>query len=188
MLVWAQFPGLFCFCFFFFLLFISTCLINCIVSSMSMMSGLYFKIRYTWYQCLWQTSGLYIQIVYLVDVFNMQVRPREIYWIQKLNLAVWVLNCIVACAPHLRKVQMNSETQWSISAAASSPNPSHSLMIQRGHELEGSETTIKVERALFQPWVIKENTYFRTSWQSLGFLFLLEPQCSLQFLCTQILD
>ena len=174
--------------FFFFLLFISTCLINYIVSSMSMMSGLYFKIRYIWYQCLRQISRLYIQIVYLVGVFKMQVRPREIYWIQKLNLAVWVLNCIVACAPHLRKAQMNSEIQWSVCAAASPPNPSHNLVIQRGHELEGSETTIKLKRALFQPWAIKENMYFRISGQSLGFLFLLEPQCSLQFLCTRMLD
>ena len=70
-----------------------------------------FLIRYIWYQCLRQISRLYIQIVYLVGVFKTQVRPREIYWIQKLNLAVWVLNCIVACAPHLRKAQMNSETQ-----------------------------------------------------------------------------
>lgn len=73
-------------------------------------------------------------------------------------------------------------------AAALPPSPSYNLAIQRGHGFEGTGTTVKVKTVLFQPWVIKENIYFRTSGQGLCFLLLLEPQCSLQFLHTQVLD
>lgn len=101
-------------------------------------------------------------MVCLADVFNMQVRPREMH-IRKLNLAVWAFNCIVACAPHLKQLQMNAETQYSVSGYSITPKPmpqpGHS---ERGAGLTGTRNTVKVKTPSFQHGAIEENICFGT--------------------------
>lgn len=108
----------------------------------------------------------------------MQVRPREMYWIQKLNLAGWAFNWALACAPHWRKPQVNAEAQWSVSGCsiASKPIP-HPGNSESGRGLAVTRNTVNVSISFWHR-VIKENISFGTLGQELCFLLLLEPQSS----------
>lgn len=136
------------------------------------------------------TNRLYIEAVRLADIFNMQVRPREMH-IRKLNLAVWAFNCIVACAPHLRQLQMNAETLYSVSGCSITSKPiTRPGSSERGYRLSVTRNTVQVKRLSFQHWATEESIYFGTLGQAFCSLLLLDPQCSnsLQVPGTQVLN
>lgn len=126
------------------------------------------------------TGRLHIETVCLVAVFNMQVRSRLMY-IQKLNLAVWTFNCVVACAPHLRKLQISAESRWGVSGCSITSKPTHSWQFREGMWTRSHQKyreNVKVKWVSFQHWVVKEKIYFGNSGQGLRLWLLLGPLCS----------
>lgn len=135
------------------------------------------------------TDRLDTETVCLVDVFDIQVRPRETH-IQRLNLAVWVFNCIVARVPHLRQRQMNAETQYLVSGCSipSKPIP-QPVSAERGHRLGVTRKTVKMKSVSFQLWVIEENILLELQGKTSAFYFCLKlNQTRLHVPDTQVLD
>lgn len=111
----------------------------------------------------------------------MQVRPRQMH-IQRLNLAVWEFNCIVACAPHMRQPRMNAEAQYLVSgfSVPSKPIP-QPVSSERGHGLGVTRKTVKVKRVSCQPWVTEENTILELWDRHSAFYFCLNLSAKTHF-------
>lgn len=111
----------------------------------------------------------------------MQVRPREMH-VQRLHLAVWVFNCIVVCVPHLRRPQMNAETQYLVSGChiTSKPIP-QPVSSERGHGLGVTGKTAKVKRVSFQLWVTEEKNILELWGRHSAFYFCLNLSAQTHF-------
>lgn len=96
----------------------------------------------------------------------MQVRPTVMY-IQKLDLAVWAFN--------LRKPQIDKHRNPVLSPWLQQYlPPTPQLAIGEGtrtHSHQKYHPNVRGKCVSFQPWVIKENIYFRTLGRDFAFYF-----------------